>query len=360
MSSIHHPQRYTPTISRGVADSGRNKLSRDMKVSLLVAMRNEAGYIERCLASIFAQDYPDDLLEVLVMDGQSTDGCRQIVENLIRGRSNCYLLPNPKIIQAAGWNLGIRAAQGDIIGIVSAHAELAPDYVSTAVETLRRIGADMVGGPMRADSRERVGQAIALATSTPFGVGGARFHYIEQEEEVDTVYMGLCWREVYQCIGGFDEELVRNQDDELSYRLLDQGGRIFCNPAIRSRYYNRSTFRSLWKQYFQYGYWKVRVMQKHHRQMRLRQFVPAIFVTALLGSALLTPFSLLGQWLLVSVAGSYALANLAASVWTARKGGLYHLSLLPLGFASLHLSYGFGFLVGLMKFANRWRDQTGG
>jgi succinoglycan biosynthesis protein ExoA len=341
------------------ADSGRNKFSRDMKVSLLVAMRNEAGYIERCLASIFAQNYPDHLLEVLVMDGQSTDGSRQVVESLFRGRSNCHLLQNPRVIQAAGWNLGIRAAQGEIIGILSAHAELAPDYVSRAVETLRRLGADMVGGPMRADSSERVGQAIALATSTPFGVGGARFHYIEREQAVDTVYMGLCPREVYQRIGGFDEEMVRNQDDELSYRLLDQGGRIFCDPAIRSRYYNRSTFRSLWKQYFQYGYWKVRVMQKHPRQMRLRQFVPPLFVTALLGSALLTPFSLLGQWLLVSVVGSYAMANLAASAWAARKGGLHDLLLLPLGFASLHLSYGFGFLVGLMRFANRWRDKAG-
>src|SRR5215218_3596262 len=157
-----------------------DKLSRDMKVSLLVAMRNEAGYIERCLASIFAQDYPDHLLEVLVMDGQSTDGSWQIVENLLQGRPNCHLLVNPKITQAAGWNLGIEAARGDVIGIVSAHAELAPDYVSTAVETLRRIGADMVGGPIRADSRERVGQAIALATSIPFGVGGAHFHYIER------------------------------------------------------------------------------------------------------------------------------------------------------------------------------------
>jgi succinoglycan biosynthesis protein ExoA len=331
-----------------------------MKVSLLVAMRNEAGYIERCLASILAQDYPDHLLEVLVMDGQSTDGSWQIVENLLQGRPNCHLLVNPKITQAAGWNLGIEAARGDVIGIVSAHAELAPDYVSTAVETLRRIGADMVGGPIRADSCECVGQAIALAISSLFGVGSTHFHYIEREQEVDTVYMGLCWREVYQRIGGFDEEMVRNQDDELSYRLLDQGGRIFCNPAIRSRYYNRSTLRALWNQYFQYGYWKVRVMQKHPCQMRLRQFVPPTFVVALLGAALLTPFSLLGQWLLASVGGSYALANAAASVWAARKGGLHYLPVLSLSFASLHLSYGVGFLVGLMKFAGSWGDKAGG
>lgn len=323
-------------------------------VSLLVSMRNEASYIERCLASIFAQDYSTEQMEVWVLDGESTDRSWQIVERLFEGRPNCHLLPNPKITQAAGWNMGIAQATGDIIGIVSAHAELAPDYVSTAVETLQRTGADMVGGPMRADGQGRVGQAVALATSTPFGVGGARFHYISREEEVDTVYMGLCWREVYRRIGGFDEEMVRNQDDELSYHLLQQGGRIICNPAIHSRYNNRSTFRSLWRQYFQYGYWKVRVMQKHPRQMRLRQFMPPAFVMALLGGALLAPYSTTIRHLWFLALAAYALANLAASLGTAHKGSWHHLSLLPLVFATLHLSYGLGFLVGLVKFWNRY------
>ena len=317
-------------------------------VSLLIPMRNEAGYIEKCLASIFAQDYPDDRLEVLVLDGQSTDGSWQIVERLFRGRPNCHLLPNPRITQAAGWNLGIQASHGDIIGIVSAHAELAPDYVSMAVETLLRTGTDMVGGPMRAYSDGRIGQAVALATSTPFGVGGGRFHYTDREEDVDTVYMGLCWRELYERMGGFDEEMVRNQDDELSYRLLKHGGRIVCNPAIRSRYYNRSTLADLWRQYFQYGFWKVRVLQRHPRQMRLRQFVPPTFVTTLLGSALLAPFTGVGRLLLTSIAGSYVMANLAASVWTTRKHGWRHLLLLPGVFATLHLSYGLGFLTGFL------------
>lgn len=323
------------------------------KVSLLVPMRNEAGYIEPCLASIFAQDYPAERLEVWVLDGQSTDDSWHIVERLFYGRSNCHLLPNQKITQAAGWNLGIAHASGDIIGIISAHAELASDYVSTAVQTLQRTGADMVGGPMRADGCGRVGQAVSLATSTPFGVGGSRFHYTDREEEMDTVYMGLCWRELYRRIGDFDEGLVHNQDDELSYRLLEHGGRIVCNPAIRSRYENRSTFRSLWRQYFQYGFWKVRVMQKHPRQMRPRQFVPPLFVTALFGSLLLALLFPFGRVLLALVTGSYVLANLVASAWTACKSSWRHVLLLPLVFATLHLSYGMGFLVGLVKFRNR-------
>ncbi|MBM4431072.1 MAG: glycosyltransferase family 2 protein [Chloroflexi bacterium] len=327
------------------------------RVSLLIPMCNEAGYIEHCLASIFAQDYPNDRLEILVLDGQSTDGSWRIVERLFQEHPNCHLLPNPKITQAAGWNLGIQASHGDIIGIVSAHAELAPDYVSTAVETLLRTGADMVGGPMRAVSDGLVGQAIALATSTFFGIGGGRFHYTDREEEVDTVYMGLCWRELYERIGGFDEEMVRNQDDELSYRLLKHGGRIVCNPAIRSRYYNRSTLSGLWRQYFHYGVWKVRVLQKHPRQMRLTQFAPPALAAALLGFTLLGPTTRLGQLLLALVVASYIVANLAASLWIARKQDWRHPLLLSVAFAVIHLSYGPGFLIGLARFAHRWRDR---
>ena len=226
------------------------------------------------LESIFAQDYPADRLEVRVYDGDSTDRSRAIAEALCAGRPLATVSRNPRITQAAGWNLGIDEAQGDIIGIVSAHCELAPDYVSTAVETLERTGADMVGGLMRAVGEGDLGEAVAIATSTPFGVGNARFHFTDVEEEVDTVYMGLCRRETYRRLR-FDEEMVRDQDDELSYRLLDEGGRIVCNPAIRSSYRNRSTFRSLWKQYYQYGFWKVRVMQKHPDQVRTAPAGPA-------------------------------------------------------------------------------------
>jgi GT2 family glycosyltransferase len=169
--------------------------------------------------------------------------------------------------------------------------------------------------------------------------------------------MGLCWRELYERIGGFDEEMVRNQDDELSYRLLKHGGRIVCNPAIRSRYYNRSTLGGLWSQYFQYGFWKVRVLQKHPRQMRVRQFVPPTFVAALLGSAVLAQFTSMGHLLLTLIAVSYVLSNLAASAWTARKHGWHHLPLLPLVFATLHISYGLGVLAGLIRFARRWHER---
>ena len=145
------------------------------RVSLLIAMRNEANYIANCVQSALRQDYPAEYLEIFVLDGNSGDASWQIVEQLFQGRTNCFLLPNPGITQSAGWNLGIHLCNGDIIGIVSAHSELAPDYVSTAVETLRRTGADLIGGPARAHGESQTARAIAIATSTTFGVGGARF-----------------------------------------------------------------------------------------------------------------------------------------------------------------------------------------
>ena len=216
------------------------------RVSILVPMRNEEHYIEKCLRSIFAQEYPDRCLEVWVLDGQSTDESWQIVESLFKGRANCHLLKNPKIAQTAAWNLGIGMATGEIIAIVSAHAELAVDYVAQAVAALERTGADMVGGPMRATGNGPVGSAVALATSSRFGVGGARFHYLKKQEVVDTAYMAVCPRSVYERIGAFDEEMICNEDDELSYRLLEKGGLIICDPAIRSRYLRfRATYSPL-------------------------------------------------------------------------------------------------------------------
>jgi len=324
-------------------------------VSLLVAMQNESDHISECITSIINQNFPCELLEVVILDGGSTDGTWEIVEKLIKEIDNFVLIDNPKFIQSAAWNLGLEICKGEIVSIVSGHVILAPDYVSKAVETLDRTGADLVGGTIRAINSTKIGAAIALAMSHPFGVGGARHRYTEKEEETDSVFMGFCQRSLYEKIGGYDEELVRNQDDEFSYRLLKAGGRIICNPEIKSYYHSRSTFKSLWRQYFQYGFYKVRVLQKHPQQMRPRQFVPPLFVSALLISLLLSLIFPWGWVPLASLVGAYLIANLGASILTARQKGWRYLPLLPLAFATLHISYGLGFLTGLVRFWNRWK-----
>ncbi len=321
-------------------------------ISFVMPVRNEASFIERSLGAVLEQDYPADLMEVIVADGMSTDDTRRKIENF----PNVKLVDNRGGIVPTGMNAAIIQARGDVIIRVDGHTVIDADYARKCVEALERSGADNVGGRMDAVAGGFVGRAIALATSSPFGVGGARFHYSDREEWVDTVYLGAWPRAVFERIGLFDEEQVRNQDDEFNYRLLARGGKILLCPEIKSKYYNRSGFRSLWRQYFQYGFWKVRVLQKHPRQMRLRQFVPPAFVFGVAAAALSAPFSPAATAIFLSICALYFAAALVASAAVARGRGARFFFVLPLVFASLHFSYGLGFLAGLVKFWNRWRD----
>lgn len=322
-------------------------------------IRNEADFIEQSLGAVLSQDYPRDLMEVLVADGLSVDGTPQVIARLAEGHPDIrvVVIENPGQIVPTGFNLCLAHARGQFIIRVDGHTIIAPDYVRQCVAALERSGADNVGGRMDAVSTTRFGEAVSLATSSRFGVGGARFHYSEREEWVDTVYMGAWRREVFEQIGQFDEEQIRNQDDEFNYRLLESHGRILLSPSIRSRYYTRSTLRSLWRQYYQYGLWKVRVMQKHPRQMRPRQLVPPIFVSVLALTLCLAPFNAIGQWGLGLTVCGYTAANVTASAFAVRRADRGLLPLLMLAFAVLHLSYGLGFVMGLAKFWNRWTDR---
>jgi len=294
-----------------------------------------------------------------VADGRSTDDTRERVTALARAHADVRVevVDNPGGIVPTGINACLPKAAGEVIVRVDGHTIVEPDYVSRCVAALARSGAECVGGRMDPVAEGAFGRAVALATSSPFGVGGARFHYSAHEEWVDTVYMGAWPREVFRKVGGFDEEMVRNQDDELSYRIRERGGRILLDPSIRSRYYPRSTLRSLWRQYFQYGYWKVRVMQKHPRQMRARQFAPPTLVATLVVSAALAPASGVARTAFALVSGAYLAANLAASAWTARRADALSAPWLPIVFGALHVSYGVGFLTGLARFAARWGER---
>ena len=347
-------------------------------ISVILPIRNESTFIERCLSAILAQDYPADRMEILIADGMSTDETRKriqaLTDSLTGRRPSLVVFDNPGKIVPIGLNLALRRARGEVIVRVDGHTVIAPDYVRCCVEVLQRTDADNVGGKMDAVGEGAFGEAVALATSTPFGVGGARFHYSDREEWVDTVYMGAWPRRVFEKIGLFDEELVRDQDDEFNYRLREQGGRILLSPAIRSEYTVRSTTRTLWRQYFQYGYWKVRVLQKHPRQMRLGQFAPPVFVFSLLAGLflLLFPFPYFPLHPSLFIPTVYLAVNLIASTLAAMRIPSpisnmpifqfpipHPLFLLPLIYTILHISYGLGFLAGLFRFLNRWNDKIG-
>jgi succinoglycan biosynthesis protein ExoA len=327
-------------------------------VTVIIAIRNESLHIEKTLSLIFDQDYPGPKMEVIVADGMSNDGTREILETCKRRYPNLRVLDNPGKIVSTGLNRALQLATGEIIVRVDGHTAIARDYVRQCVEELQRTGADNVGGKMSAFGDTNFGNAVALATSYPFGIGDARFHYSDREEWVDTVYMGAWRRETFNHLGGFDDELVRDQDDELNYRLKKSGGRIMLSPRIKSRYAVRSTPRLLWRQYFQYGYWKVRVLQKHPRQIRPRQLVPPVFVCALLSLLIFCALSGSGYVSFLLLVGAYAAANIVASLISGLGHGIQALLLLPVVYAMLHLSYGLGFLAGLIRFAGYWGKPT--
>ncbi len=334
-------------------------------LSVIMPVRNEGKFIDRCLGAVFAQDYPAERFEVLVVDGMSDDDTRDRVRRAgdTTPQPAIRLLDNPGRTAPCALNVGLTASRGEVIVRVDGHCEIAGDYLSRSVEALSVHGAGCVGGPLATIGDGAVSESIAIAMSSRFGVGGSPFRVAPKErkgsegvQEVDSVAFPAWPRRVMDEAGPFDEELVRNQDDEYSYRLRKLGHRILLIPEIRCRYYSRGSLRSLWRQYYQYGFWKVRVLQKHPRQMKARQFAPPAFVAWLLASAL-AAWTTPGALALALAAGAYLTADLAASASLARRHGWRHLLILPAVFPCLHLAYGSGFLAGLLRFAGRWRSK---
>jgi succinoglycan biosynthesis protein ExoA len=326
-------------------------------VSVIVACRNEAQDIRCFLDSVLAQRLCGMDLEIILADGMSTDGTREMLEQYARSHGQLRVIDNPGRIVSTGLNAAIRSSRGEILVRMDAHTKYEPDYIERCVETLEATGADNVGGPARTRAEGLLGRAISAAYHNRFASGGALFHDEAYEGYVDTVIYG-CWRKAtLERLGGFDESLVRNQDDELNLRLVRAGGKIWQSPRIVSWLRTRESFAALFRQYYQYGFWKVAVIRKHKTAASWRHLVPGAFVALNLGLLLsAVGTSILGPpWiariaiLTWAVFGSlYAASCLIASVWTVRKSGWSTLPLLPLVFATYHISYGLGFLAGLL------------
>lgn len=330
-------------------------------VSVIMPIRNEADFIARSLGAVLAQDYPADRMEVLIADGMSTDGTRAIVQQLAAQHPHLQarLIDNPGKIVPTGFNAALAQACGDVIVRVDGHCEIAPDYVSRCVVRLFEDGVDGVGGPIETIGTSPLSETIALAMSSGFGVGGSAFRTVKDRAMlVDTIAFPAYTRSAVEMAGPLDEELIRNQDDEYNYRLRKLGFKLLLAPDVRSKYYSRGSLRSLWRQYYQYGFYKVRVLQKHPRQMRLRQFVPPLFTASLIVGALLAPVSKRIRSLCGLMLAVYCCANVAASWRVSRRAGWQHVRLLPAVFFILHFSYGLGFLRGLIEFRNYWIPKS--
>ena len=319
-------------------------------VSIVVPCRNERDHIETVLQSILAQDPPPGDFEVIVADGMSDDGTREILARISQEDSRLRVIDNPERIIPTGLNASIRTARGRIVVRMDAHSEYAPDYVQQCVAVLNETGADSVGGPWVAEGKGLVGQAIAAASQSAFSVGGALAHQSNYEGPLDTVYLG-CWPvDIFNRVGLFDEELVRSEDDEFNLRLTRTGGKVWQSPRIKSWYHPRESFRSLFQQQMQYGYWKVRVIQKHRIPASVRHLVPASFLLSLILLALGSFYMPRTAWSWLFLVATYLICNFAAAFLTAGRAGWKIFPVLPIVFVCYHFAYGYGFIRGICDF----------
>jgi len=319
-------------------------------VSAVLVCRNEKNHIEICVRSILAQQPPPGDFEIIVADGMSEDGTAETLRYLSQENTRLRVVDNPSRTTPCGMNIGIREAQGHYIAIMGAHSRYAHDYLCQSVKVLEETQADNVGGAMICEARSWIQSAIAAAHHSSFSVGGAQWHDPDYEGPTDTVFGGVYRREVFDQIGLFDEELVRNQDDEFNLRLIRASGRIWQSPRIRSWYRPRGSLGTLFRQYKQYGYWRVRVIQKHGTPASLRQLVPGGFVLLLTVLALGSLWWPSVFWAWLALMGTYFLCNIAASFLTASRWEWKLFPTLLIVFPCYHFGYGYGFLRGLWDF----------
>lgn len=311
-------------------------------ISIVCPVYNEEQHITELLQFCLTAQPVNK--EIILIDGHSTDNTCRIIEQYCRQYKNIKLLYNPYRYVPYALNLGIKAATGDIIIRLDAHTRYASDYFEKIVAVFHQSNAHIVGGPMRIAQGNKVQNAIGYATSTLFGIGNSSFHFEAFEGFTDSVYLGAWRKEIFSTTGLFDEAFVRNQDDEFNYRARQYGFTIYQSPSIKGYYYPRKTFRDLFSQYFQYGYYKPMVLSKIKSGIRFSHLVPAVFIVYLTtlpltaAGAGLTALLPLALYLLCNLYFSFA----AKETFTQT---LYVSAVYPL----LHIAYGVGFIAGVHK-----------
>ena len=305
-------------------------------VSIIIPCRNEEKFIKRCLDSVLGQDYPKDKLEVLVIDGMSEDRTREIIKEYSEKYPFIKLLENPNKFTPFALNIGIKNAQGEVILRMDAHAGYEKDYVSKCVKYLKEYNADNVGGVMKTLPRKNnlAARAIALCLSHPFGVGGSQFRKgTDKPKWVDTVFNGCYKKEIFDKIGLFNENLIRSQDMEFNLRLKKAGGKILLHPEIVSYYYPKSNLKDFFLHNINDGIWAIYPLKFVKIPLRLRHYIPLIFILTL-------PLSI---W-------PYILLSLFFSAKIAfREKDIRLFFIMPLAFGARHIGYGLGSVWGLVK-----------
>jgi len=340
----------TKSDNKGTQANWLNDATVFPRVSVVVPMYNEEQHIEACLNSVLSQDYPSDKLEIQVVDGDSTDGSMQIVqERFIDAGAQVFLHRNPNRKTPCSLNIGVRAATGEVIIILGAHAEMLPDFIAHSVANLRRENIYCCGGTLVNVGRTSVQMSIGAAMSHPFAMTTAPHRYSRKAGYVKTAVFGAYRREVFDAIGFFEEEGIISEDAELNWRIIQAGHKIYYDPRIKSFYSPRRTYRSLIRQMFKYGTLRVQMFRKHHQGLSLLHFVPPIFVLSLLALVTGAVFSGWARLLLAGLVITYGGLALGFGVATWRNQRKAHPAGITWAFITMHLAWGTGFLIGILS-----------
>ena len=315
-------------------------------VSIVVPMLDERDRIELCLRGIEVQSYPLDRLEVLVVDGGSTDGSLELVAKLQRDRPWLRLVDNPKRKASAAFNRGIEASRGDVVILLSSHGEVGPDFVRLSVQALEETGAAGVGGILRHEGDDPDGVAIGMAMTSPAGMASP-FRYASSRRSVDTIGHPAYRRSALDQVGPFDESLERNSDYELNYRMRRAGHELLFDPEIVTLYRPRGSLVELARQFWWYGRWKAHVVRRQPRSMQPRHAVAPLAVASVVLAPLIARLPL-GRVALLAGATGYCALIAAATV--AAKPGSHgaRTRTFVLAFPVMHGTWGAGFLATVL------------
>jgi len=320
-------------------------------VTVIMPTLNEAGFIERAIKSLLENNYPPDKVEILVVDGGSKDGTVEIVRKMADKSPNIKLLGGPGVNCPAAMNIGIKNAKGEIICKIDGHGYVDRDFIRLGVSYLQSDATiKCTGGPIRPVPRDFVGKSNALARSSVFGVGGGINTVGEKPQFTDTVQCGIYRKELFDTIGLFDESLQFGEDEEINWRIIKAGYKIYCTPEIKFYFYPRESFRGFYRQYFNYGRARVKVFRKHKDFLRAKHLVPSVFVLSILASGILLFLHPMFLWVLLIIIAAYLSASIFFSVLISQQQGWQYLCALPVSFACLHFGYGIGFLKGVWDF----------
>lgn len=325
------------------------------KISVIIPTYNEENYIGKVLEQLLIQDYPLRLLEIIVVDGMSQDKTREIVGEYTKKHPMICLLDNPEKFVPYALNKGIKNSTGDVVIRMDAHSEYPEDYISLLVRKLYYYNADNVGGVWvtKPGSNSLVAKVIALATSSRFGIGNARYRLGNDEDiEVDTVPFGCYKKEVFSRIGYFDIDLLRNQDDEFNARLLKNAGKIYLIPSVKIIYYARGSILKLVKMFYQYGLFKPLVNKKIGKISSVRQLFPPVFSLSIFVFFILSFFSTIAIPIFLFILSIYVISAVVVSATLISKidgNRVLSFFLFPVIFLSIHMSYGIGYLVGFFN-----------